>query len=120
MIVISWNVRGLNIPPRQKAIRKMIGFHSPDIFFIQEIKLSVDGMLNRASSVWSRGCCQCIGSFASSRGVAFLWDPRKVVSLYWTSSRSFISIIASSLKSSECCLSINVYAPTNLMGKSQL
>ena len=34
MIVISWNVRGLNNGPRQKVVQELVKSHSPDVLFL--------------------------------------------------------------------------------------
>ncbi|WP_368855854.1 endonuclease/exonuclease/phosphatase family protein [Pseudomonas laurentiana] len=57
MIILSWNVRGLNSIPRQKAIQNLVVDHNPDVLCIQETKLSVESMVQYASSIWSRGQC---------------------------------------------------------------
>lgn len=98
----------------------MIGCHSLDIGFIQETKFSVDVMMDRALGVCPHGCCQCVGSFGSFGGVAFFLDLRKVVPLWWILIHSSISMNASSLESGESCLFTNVYAPIDLLSKSQL
>ena len=78
MIVISWNVRGLNSGPRQKAIQELVKSHSPDVLFLQETKVSVECMMSIASKLWRNGLCQCIGAHGSSGGVACLWNPQKI------------------------------------------
>ena len=55
MIVLSWNVRGLNSIPRQKVVRRLIESQSPDVVFIQETKLSLDGLAKCAAYIWPRG-----------------------------------------------------------------
>ena len=87
MIILSWNVRGLNSIPRQKAIHNLVVDHSPDVFCIQETKLSVESMVQQASSIWSRGQCQCVGATGSAGGLAIFWDPQKISPLGWMSSR---------------------------------
>ena len=72
MIVISWNVRGLNSGPRQKVFWELVRSHSPDVIFLQETKVSVECMMSIASKLWRNGLCQCIGAHGSSRGVACL------------------------------------------------
>lgn len=72
MIVLSWNVMGLNSGPRQKAVRELIRNHSPDVLFLQETKLSVESMMGLVSKLWRQGECQCIGAAGSSGGVACL------------------------------------------------
>ncbi|XP_059064615.1 uncharacterized protein LOC131856729 [Cryptomeria japonica] len=120
MIILSWNARGLNSTPRQKAIQDLIAVHSPDIFCIQETKLLVDLMFQHAPRIWFSSQCQCIGSRGTSGGLALFWDPRKVVPHWWISSQSAISMVASILESGETILVSNVYAPIDIRGKSQL
>lgn len=55
MIVLSWNVRGLNNIPRQKVVHRLIESQSPDVVFIQETKLTVDGLENCALRIWPQG-----------------------------------------------------------------
>ena len=55
MIVLSWNVRGLNSIPRQKVVQKLIESQLPDVVFIQETKLAVDGLANCAPHIWPQG-----------------------------------------------------------------
>ena len=45
MIILSWNVRGLNKIHRQKAIHNFVVDHNPDVFGIQETKLFVKSMV---------------------------------------------------------------------------
>lgn len=118
MIVLSWNVTDLKSIPRQKVARDLVVSHSPDVVFNQEMKLSVDSMLDRAPRIWAHVSYQCIGARDSSGGLACFWDSRKVVPLQWISCHSFISLIASTLGSGEICMFTNVYAPTNLLGKT--
>ena len=55
MIILSWNVRGLNNIPRQKVVRRLIDSHSPDVIFIQETKLSVDELDSCGPKLWPHG-----------------------------------------------------------------
>lgn len=75
MIVLSWNVRGLNNGPRQKVVRDLIRNHSPDVLFLQETKLSMESMMGLVPKLWGRGECQCVGAAGSLGGVAYLWNP---------------------------------------------
>ena len=120
MIVLSWNVRGLNSIPRQKAVRRLIESQSPDMVFIQETKLSLDGLAKCAAYIWPHGSWQGVGALNGSGGVACFWDPRKVFPLWWLSSRSSISLIATSFENGERCFLSNIYAPTDFAGKVQL
>lgn len=120
MIVLSWNVRGLNSIPRQKAIRDLIKSHSPEVVFIQETKLPIDRMHDTAAKIWPRCLCQCIGAQGCSGGLALLWDPRKLVPLWWVSSKSAISLVATCCVTGEILLFTNVYAPIDFIGKNLL
>ena len=119
MIVLSWNVRGLNNIPRQKVIRRLIDSQLPNVVvFIQETKLTVDGLANCASRIWPQGNWQGVGARNSSGGVACFWNPRKVFPLWWIVSRSSISLVISCLDTGERCLLSNIYAPTDILGKA--
>ena len=120
MIVLSWNVRGLNNIPRQKVVRRLIESQSPDVVFIEETKLTMDGLANCASWIWPQGSWQGVGALNSSRGVACFWNPRKISPLWWISSRSSISLVVSCSETGERCLLSNIYAPTDFIGKSHL
>lgn len=117
MIVLSWNVRGLNSGPRQKAVRDLIKLQAPDVLFLQETKLSVEGMMDLAPKLWRNGDCQCTGSQGASSGLACFWNPRKICPLWWGSFKSSLSMVASCFVSGETILFSNVYALVELQGK---
>ena len=70
MIILSWNVRGLNNTYRQKAIHDLISIHSPDVFCIQETKVSIEVMHQLTPCIWYAGHYQSIGSQGNSRVLA--------------------------------------------------
>ncbi|XP_059064720.1 uncharacterized protein LOC131044660 [Cryptomeria japonica] len=104
----------------QKAVRRLIESQSPDVVFIQETKLSVDNLASCAPRIWPQGNWQGVGALNSAGGVACFWNPRRVSPLWWMSSRSSISLVASYFATGERCLLSNIYAPTNLASKSSL
>ena len=120
MIILSWNVRGLNSTCRQKAIHDLIVIHSPDVFCVQETKVSVEVMHQLAPCIWYAGHCQSIGSQGNSGGLALFWDPRKISPLWWISSHYSISMVATALDFGETILVTNVYAPIDIHGKIHL
>ena len=81
MIILSWNVRGLNNIPRKKAIHNLVVDHNPYIFYIQETKLSVESMVRFSSSIWSWGQCQCVVAMGSVGGLAIFWICREFLPL---------------------------------------
>jgi exonuclease III len=110
----------LNNIPRKKVVQKLIESQLPDVVFIQETKLAVDGLANCTPHIWPQGNWQGVGARNSSGGVACFWNPRKFLPLWWISSRSSISLVASCLDTGERCLLSNIYAPTDISGKSNL
>ena len=95
MIILSWNVRRLNNIPRQKVACRLIDSHSPNIIFFQETKLTVDELDSCGPKLWPHGSWQGVGAQGSSGGITCFWNPRKVTPLWWISSKSSISLIAS-------------------------
>lgn len=113
MIVLSWNVRGLNNGPRQKVVRDMIRNHSPDVLLLQETKLTMDSMMGLVPKLWGRGECQCVGAAGSSGGVAYLGNPLRFCPIWWVASRSSLTRVLASLETGEFILFSNIYAPTD-------
>ena len=68
MIVISWNVRGLNSGPRKKVVHELIRRQGLDVVFLQETKLSVESMQGVMPILWRSGECQCIGALGALGG----------------------------------------------------
>ena len=44
MKVITWNIRGLNNPRKQRILKNRLKMEQPDIYFIQETKCNMDIM----------------------------------------------------------------------------
>ena len=72
MIVLSWNVRGLNNIPRQKVVHRLIDSQSPDVIFIQETKLSINELDSCGPKLWPHGSWQGVGAQGSSSGLTCL------------------------------------------------
>ena len=113
-------MRGLNNTYRQKAIHDLIAIHSPDVFCIQETKVSIEVMHQLAPCIWYAGHCQSSGSQGNSGGLALFCDTRKISPLRWISSHYSISMVAIALDSGETILVTNVYAPIDIHGKIHL
>ena len=120
MIILSWNVRGLNSTCRQKAIHDLIAIHSSDVFCVQETKFSIEVMPQHASDIFYASHCQGIGSKGNSGGLALFWDPQKISPLWWISSHYSISMVATALDFGEAILVTNVYAPIDICMKIHL
>ena len=72
MIILSWNVRGLNNIPRQTVVRRLIDSHSLDVIFIQETKFSVDELDSCGPKLWPHGSWQGVGAQGSLGSLACL------------------------------------------------
>lgn len=77
-------------------------------------------MLSMVPKLWKFGQCQCIGALGASGGVACLWNPQNIFPLWWVTSRSSISLVASCFETGERILLSNVYAPVEFQGKQLL
>ena len=109
MIILSWNVRGLNSTCHQKFIHDLIVIHSPDVFCVQETKVFVEVMHQLDPCIWYTGHYQSIGLQGNYGVLALFWDPHKISPLWWISSHYSISMVATSLDFSETILATNVY-----------
>ena len=69
MIILSWNVSGLNSTWYQKSIHDLIAIHSLDVFCVQETKVFVEVMHHLAPCIWYVGHYQIIGS----QGIMEVW-----------------------------------------------
>ena len=72
MIILSWNVRGLNIIHRQNVVHRLIDSQSPNAILIQETKLSIPELDSCGPKLWPHGSWQGVGSQGSSGGLACL------------------------------------------------
>lgn len=120
MIILSWNVRGLNRGHRQNAVHELVRRQGPEVVFLQETKLSIESIQGLNPRLWRSGKCQCIGAHGASEGLACLWNPQKIQPLWWISSKSSMSMIATSLETGDVILLSNIYAPTDFQGKQAL
>ena len=120
MIVLSWSVRGLNSGPRQNVVHELIRRQCLDVIFLQETKLSIKKMQGLTPKLWRNGESQSIGAHGASGGLVCLWNPKRLQPLWWISSRSSMSIMATSLEKGEVILFSNFYAPTDFQGKQGL
>ena len=78
-LILSWNVKGLNVVEKRLQIRNLLRTWRPDIVCLQETKLEwiTRGIVR---SIWS---CPYIdwlylGFKAASGGIVLMWDQRLV------------------------------------------
>lgn len=73
MKIISWNVRGLNAPSRNRLIKSQMDLIKCDIIMLQETKLS-QGSADVLFSSWKRWNFVSHPASGASGGLALLWN----------------------------------------------
>ena len=74
MLIISWNVRGINARPKRALVKELLAKFNPDVVILQETKVSsVDRQL--VKSVWSSRFVgwASLEAYGSSGGILILW-----------------------------------------------
>lgn len=74
MIIISWNMRGLNARIKKTSLRKLINRHDPQFIFIQETKIeTIESSLIK--SVWNTNNIEWLfsPSIGNSGGILSMW-----------------------------------------------
>lgn len=76
MIVLSWNIRGLNARIKRSYLKKIILLHKPNLILIQESKME---SINRnfLKSVWNEHQIELLlsPSMGNSGGLITMWQP---------------------------------------------
>lgn len=113
MKVITWNVRGLNAPKKQKILVHLMRRVEVDIMMLQEMKLGME-KIKRKLGGWEVVCEPSVGA---SVGLDILWNPRKVNfnrlggGKYWIGGK--VKILNEALE----FVLINIYGPVSLNEK---
>ena len=81
MKLISWNVRGLNIPSKHRMLKNMIQQYKPSIVYLQETKCNSKALEHIVAKVWANFCSIIVDASGASGGLAIIWDPQ-VLSLH--------------------------------------
>jgi exonuclease III len=78
MKVITWNIRDLNIPEKQRIIKNKLKREKLDICFIQETKCTIEKMAQISRKNWNIYNVLDIDSQNVVGGILTLWNPQKV------------------------------------------
>lgn len=116
MKIISWNIRGLNNPHKHDIIRNMIRDSNPDIFLIQETKMSrekVESLKFLKNGNISRGSFE-----GASRGIATIWNLNTVKGQVIIQESNFSCIKFKHLKDGFSWVLTNIYAPNTLKARN--
>ena len=78
MNILSWNIRGLNIPQKVKILGKKIKRQNTTIFFLQEKKCSTNRLEEVSKKIWNWSEGMGIDAIGFEGGLGIMWDPTRV------------------------------------------
>jgi exonuclease III len=111
MKVITWNIRGLNIPEKQRIIKNKLKRKKLDICFIQETKCTMEKMAQISKKNWNIYKVLDIYSQNVVGGILTLWNPQKVELLLTEAIKHYMSVIMQVIGSPEKIMCTKVYGP---------
>jgi exonuclease III len=76
MKVITWNIRGLNSPRKQRILRSRLKQEQPVLCFIQETKCNTERMETISQQQWCKYKMVTIGGHQMAGGILTLWKPQ--------------------------------------------
>jgi len=85
MIIISWNIRGLNSKGKQRYMKEKLKKERPSIMILQETKITMqqmEGIIKNSKLQYEVMGQDAIGS---AGGIAILWNPNEIIFENWTS-----------------------------------
>lgn len=74
MKFFSWNVRGLNNPQKQYALKQIISQEKIDCMLIKEKKMSCASFDKIVGYIWPRVGYLHMDANGSSRGISTMWN----------------------------------------------
>jgi exonuclease III len=119
MKVITWNIRGLNNPRKQRILKNKLKVEKPDICFIQETKCTSEKMVQISKANWNIYNVLNIDSQNVVGGILTLWNPQKVEFLSAEATKHYLSVIMQVIGSPERVMCTNVYGPQLLEDKKK-
>lgn len=115
MKVLSWNMRGLNNPQKQYALKNCIFHNKIEVLLLQEVKMNDAPFSLITGKIWPGAEFFISDASGASSGLAAMWDPSEFYGSLITTSANFIfSRLSCTLDS---WFLINVYVPKIRMGK---
>jgi len=76
MKVITWNIRGLNNPRKQRILRNKLKQEQLDLCFIQETKCTTDRMEAINKQQWRKYKMVAIKDHQMAGDILTLWNPQ--------------------------------------------
>ena len=118
MKLLSWNIRGLNNPQKQYAIKHLIAQEKIDCVLIQETKMSSSNFDKIAGYIWPGAGYLHRDSDGASGGIATMWNLNSMKGYEIWKEKNFI--ITHFQMNSHCWKLINIYAPNSRLGRKEM
>lgn len=111
MIVISWNIRGLNSKGKQRYLKEKLKRDKPGIIILQETKTSMQSIeqIIKKNKIQYEVMGQDV--VRSAGGIAILWNPNEIVFENWLSLPRILTGTGRILGTKERVLITGVYGP---------
>jgi exonuclease III len=111
MKVITWNIRGLNSPRKQRILKSRLRKEQPDLCFIQETKCTTDRMETINKQQWSKYKMVVVGGHQMAGGILTLWNPQVLSLIAAEATRHTLTVSMQIIGNTEVILCTNVYGP---------
>jgi exonuclease III len=111
MKVITWNIRGLNSPQKQRILKSRLRKEQSDICFIQETKCTSDRMETIDKKQWSKYKMVVVRGHQMEGGIITLWNPQVLHLIVVKATRHTLTVSMQIIGNTEVILCTNVYGP---------
>jgi exonuclease III len=92
MNIITWNIRGLNNPQKQRILKNKLRKEQPDLCFIQETKCTIDIMETINKKQWNKYKTLVVEGQQMTGGILTLWNPQVMNLLASEATRHTLSV----------------------------
>jgi len=111
MIIISWNIRGLNSKGKQRYMKEKLKKDRPSIMILQETKISVQQLEGIISNSKLQYKVMGQDAIESAGGIAILWNPNEIIFEDWTSMTRILIGMGRIVGTKERVVISGVYGP---------
>jgi exonuclease III len=111
MKVITWNIRGLNNPRKQRILGNKLKQEQPDLCFIQETKCTTDIMESVSKQHWHKYNMVAIEYHQRLGGILMLWNPQILNLIVAEATRHTLTVRMKIIGNIEEIIFTNVYGP---------
>jgi exonuclease III len=120
MKIITFNIRGLNIPRKKQIIKNRLRKEQPSLCFIQETKCTLDRMETISKKQWIKYNMLVVEIQHMTRGILTLWNPQSVNLLTAEATRHTFSVNMKIIGNTAEILCTNVYSPQVMEEKRRM